>query len=86
MKRLRGDLKSWLAAKSAVIEGWMAERRMAPVEPKHLFFAIWAATQTYADLDIQIAALLGRRKLKRGDYRAGADLVTRMVLGVSGLV
>ena len=38
-------------AKCAVIEGWIAAGRMAPVEPKHLFFIIWAATQTYADFD-----------------------------------
>jgi TetR/AcrR family transcriptional regulator len=84
-RRLSEDLKDWIEAKSAVLEVWIAEGRMAAVEPKHLFFAIWAATQTYADFDVQIAALLGRPRLRPADFRAARILVTRMVLGTCGL-
>jgi TetR/AcrR family transcriptional regulator len=83
--RLHGDLKTWLEAKCRVIEGWAAAGKMAPVDAKHLFFVIWAATQTYADFDVQAAALLGRRKLRQTDYRAGKALVTLMVLSACGL-
>jgi len=55
------------------------------VDAKHLFFIIWAATQTYADFDVQAAALLGRRKLRPADYRAARALVTLMVLSACGL-
>jgi TetR/AcrR family transcriptional regulator len=83
--RLEGDLKAWLEAKSAVLEGWSAAGRMAKVEPKHLFFIIWAATQTYADFDVQVAALLGRRRLKTRDFDAASALLRRMVLSACGL-
>jgi len=83
--RLRGDLKTWLEAKCRVIEGWSAAGKMARVDAKHLFFIIWAATQTYADFDVQAAALLGRRKLRPADYRAARALVTLMVLSACGL-
>ena len=83
--RLRGDLKVWLESKCRVIEGWIAAGKIAPVDAKHLFFVIWAATQTYADFDVQAAALLGRRKLQPADYRAANSLVTRMVLSACGL-
>jgi len=84
-RRLSGDLKAWLEAKCAVIEGWIAAGRMAPVEPKHLFFIIWAATQTYADFDVQVAVLLDRRRLKSRDFEAASALLRRTVLSTCGL-
>ena len=33
--------------------------RLAPVEPRHLIFSIWALTQHYADFDVQVRAVLG---------------------------
>ena len=83
--RLAGDLRRWLDSKCAVLQGWIAAGRMAPLDPRHLFFVIWAATQTYADFDAQIAALQGRKCLNAGDFRAAGDLVTRMVLKICGL-
>ena len=35
------------------------EGRLAPVEPRHLIFSIWALTQHYADFDVQVRAVLG---------------------------
>ena len=32
-ERLSGDLKTWLDGKCAVIEGWIAAGKMAPVDP-----------------------------------------------------
>jgi len=84
-RRLSGDLKAWLEAKCAVIEGWVAAGRMAPVEPKHLFFIIWAATQTYADFEVQVAVLLDRRRLKSRDFETASALLRRMVLSTCGL-
>ena len=61
---LRGTLvrtlRPLVRRKAAVIDRWIAEGRMAPVDSTHLFFTIWAATQTYADFEVQIRAVLGR--------------------------
>ena len=84
-RRLKGDLKRWVEEKSAVIEGWIAAGRMAKVEPKHLFFIIWAASQTYADFDVQVAVLLDRRRLKPGDFETAGALLRQMVLSTCGL-
>ena len=83
--RLAGDLRRWLDGKCAVLEGWIAAGRMAPLDPRHLFFVIWAATQTYADFDVQIAALQGRKRLNPRDFEIARELVTRMVLKLCGL-
>ena len=74
------DLRRKVAEKSAVIEGWIARGGIAPVEPRHLFFTIWAMTQTYADFDTQMAAVLGIDKLGAADYATGTETVTRLVL------
>lgn len=56
---LSGELKPLVDAKAATIRKWCAEGRLAPVDPHHLIFAIWATTQHYADFDAQIRAILG---------------------------
>jgi TetR/AcrR family transcriptional regulator len=82
---LRRQLRQWVAAKARVIEGWVASGRMQPVEARHLFFVIWAATQTYADFDCQVMAVLGRDRLAERDWQAATALITRLVLGGCGI-
>lgn len=43
--------------KVRVIQGWIDEGRIAPVDPRHLLTSIWATTQHYADFDAQIQAM-----------------------------
>ena len=56
---LRGPLKALVDEKAAVIAGWIAAGRLAPVDPRHLIMMIWAVTQHYADFDVQVRAVLG---------------------------
>ena len=42
-----------------MIRAWAERGRIAPVDPHHLIFSIWAATQHYADFDAQVRAVLG---------------------------
>jgi len=81
---LRGDMRALVEAKAAVIEGWIASGLMAPVEPRHLFFVLWAITQTYADFDVQMQAVLGRR-LSAADFEAGTKLIEQLVLSGCGM-
>jgi TetR/AcrR family transcriptional regulator len=72
--------------KAEVIDGWVAAGRLAPVDPAHLFFTIWAATQTYADFDVQVRAVLGRRRLSARDHHRAADHVVQLLLRGCGLL
>lgn len=47
----------------ACIQRWIDQRQMAQVDPHHLLFSIWAATQTYADFDWQISTVTGKASL-----------------------
>ena len=52
-------LKALVDEKAAVIAGWAEAGRIAPVDPHHLIFSVWALTQHYADFDVQVRAVLG---------------------------
>ena len=64
----------------ACIQGWIDKGLMAAVDPHHLMFSIWAATQTYADFDWQISTVTGKTELDDADYEAAAETITRMVI------
>ena len=55
---LEGELRGMVDRLSTVIEGWIAEGRLAPVDPRHLMFSVWSLTQHYADFDVQVRAVL----------------------------
>jgi TetR/AcrR family transcriptional regulator len=82
---LRHELRRWVDGKTKVIDGWVAAGKLAPIETRHLFFVIWAATQTYADFDVQVAAVLGRARIGPRDYRDATQLITRLILRGVGL-
>lgn len=52
-------LKALVDEKAGVIRAWSEAGRLAPVDPHHLIFAIWALTQHYADFEVQVCAVLG---------------------------
>ena len=58
---------------------------MAPVDTTHLFFTIWAATQTYADFDVQVCAVLGRKNLTAKDHARATEHVVSLLLRGCGL-
>jgi TetR/AcrR family transcriptional regulator len=83
---LKTDLKELVDNKAAVLNIWIKQGRIKPVDPVHLFFLIWAATQTYADFDVQIAAVLGKPALEVADFEAAEKTVIQMVLSTCGLL
>jgi len=83
---IRTELRASVRRKAAVIDGWIAEGRMAAVDSTHLFFTIWAATQTYADFDVQVRGVLGREVLGARDHRRATEHVVTLILRGCGLL
>lgn len=79
------ELRPLVVEKSAVIQGWIDAGRMAPVDATHLFFTIWAATQTYADFDVQVCAVLGRKALTKKDHVRATEHVVSLLMRGCGL-
>ena len=82
---LATELRDLVSTKAAVIQGWISQGRMAPVNPVHLFFTIWAATQTYADFDVQVCAVLDRTELSAQDHATATEHVVGLILRGCGL-
>jgi len=74
------QLNAQAAHNIACIQSWIDQGLMAKVDPHHLLFSIWAATQTYADFDWQISTVTGKASLDDADYEAAADTIIRMVI------
>jgi TetR/AcrR family transcriptional regulator len=83
---LRTDLKDLVDEKASVLQIWINQGRIKPIDPIHLFFLIWASTQTYADFDLQIAAVLGKPAVEDSDFDAAEKTITQMVLSTCGLL
>jgi TetR/AcrR family transcriptional regulator len=79
-KFLKGPLKDLVDEKAAVIAAWSARGLIAPVDPHHLIFAIWAMSQHYADFEVQTRAIMGPAR----DPLQGAErsLLTLLVEGL----
>lgn len=58
---LATNLRALVDRKAEVIAGWIEAGKIAPVDPHHLIFSIWALTQHYADFDTQVRMVLNRQ-------------------------
>ena len=84
MPLLEGELKSLVDEKAEIIKGWMRAGRIAPTDPRHLIFSIWATTQHYADFDVQVRAVLGPDRGSEGRFEDAARFLEQLFL--NGLV
>lgn len=82
---LAGDLRRLVDEKAAVIDGWVEAGRIAPLDARQFLFLIWAVTQHYADFDVQVRTVMGRRALTRQDFNHITTEVLRLVLRAAGL-
>ena len=77
---LETDLKSWVDRQANVFEKWQSRGEMVSISPQHVFFMIWAVTQTYADFNTQITAVLGVKEMGAVDHSSAIETVTEVIL------
>lgn len=64
---LVSGLKPLFEEKCALIQRWMDAGKLAPMDPGHLVFSIWAITQHYADFDAQVQVLMPAEQIATAD-------------------
>ncbi len=79
-EELTGSVKALVDEKSAIIAGWIASGKLAAVDPHHLIFMIWAATQHYADFSAQVEAVTGKTLQDEEFFQRTAENVQRMII------
>ncbi|MHA1524005.1 MAG: TetR family transcriptional regulator C-terminal domain-containing protein [Alphaproteobacteria bacterium] len=75
---LEGPLRELVDEKAAVLQHWIDTGRLAPIDPHHLIFMIWSTTQTYADFDTQMRAILGDKTADQKHFTTAADTLARV--------
>lgn len=78
---LVNDLRPLVEEKCAILRTWIERGQLTDVEPIHLLFLIWAATQHYADFRTQIDTLCDSSEATLFD---GAEKTLKAVL--AGLI
>lgn len=76
---LETQVKSVVDRGTATIQRWVEAGKLHPVNPHHLIFMIWGATQHYSDFMPQIRAVTGA-KYKKADFEAARDSICEIIL------
>jgi TetR/AcrR family transcriptional regulator len=74
-------LTEWVRSREAVVRKWIAAGRVRPLEPKFLFYMIWATTQHYANAAHEVSTLEGGRPLDEAAFATAKQQVVEMILG-----
>ena len=77
---LQTNLREVVERKAAVIQHWIDEGKLAPIDPYHLIFLIWAATQHYADFAPQVKAVMNVPRMTPGQFRKIEQSLSRIIL------
>lgn len=77
---LETTLRDWTEGRIAVIQRWIDEGKMLPVNPRHLLYMLWATTQHYADFGHQIQTLNSGKPLSDKQWAEAKSSVKEMVL------
>ncbi len=77
---LETTLRDWTTGRAKVIQRWIDAGKMAPVDPLHLLYMLWATTQHYADFGHQIETLNGGAPLSDRQWKAAKDGVKEIIL------
>lgn len=83
---LETTLRDWTAGRIAAIQRWIDEGRMAPADPRHLLYMLWATTQHYADFGHQIETLNGGKPLTDRQWKAATESIRAIILRGIGVV
>ena len=77
---LETTLTEWVASRERVVRRWIAAGKLKPIEPKFLFYMIWATTQQYANSAHEMATLNKGRPLDDKSFERAKSEVTEIIL------
>ena len=81
---LETTLEQWTNGRITVIQSWIDRGLMAPIDPRHLLYMVWATTQHYADFGHQIETLNSSEPLTDAQWQAATDSVKTIILNGIG--
>ena len=85
MTHLRTNMRDWVRGRAGVMQQWIDEGRMAPIDPVQLIFLIWSSTQHYSDFQVQILMVENKAEYEQKDFDHAADFLIEVILRGCGL-
>jgi TetR/AcrR family transcriptional regulator len=82
---LKTEMRTWVRNKASVIEQWGRNGQMKPIDPVHLIFLIWSATQHYADFETQVLTIMNRAEYEREMIDDISNFLSEIILTGCGL-
>ena len=82
---LDDEFKQWVKRKTRVIEAWIMQGKIKPVNPLHLLFLIWSATQHYADFETQILTIMNRGEYEEEDVEHISEFLCTIIIRGCGI-
>lgn len=82
---LHEKVRRLVEQKGQVVKSWIADEKMDPIDPAHLFFMLWALTQTYAECEAQITVVLNKDALDEDDFQTANTVISRVLLKGLGI-
>jgi TetR/AcrR family transcriptional regulator len=77
-------LAQWVEQRSRIVKRWIVEGKLRAVEPKYLFYMIWATTQQYANAAHEMASLENGRTLTDEQFEsAKKQVIDTIIAGVA---
>lgn len=82
---IRKSSRPWFRQKCELLQAWMDAGKMDKVDPNHLFFTIWSATQYYADFQTEALMLLNKHEYEESDIKDITQSIAQLILKGVGL-
>ena len=77
-------LTEWVTSRERVVRRWIAAGKLKPIEPRFLFYMIWATTQQYANAAHEMATLNGGGPLDAKAFERAKAETIEIILARSG--
>ena len=74
-------LTDWVASREKAVRRWIMAGKLRPIEPKVLFYMIWATTQQYANAAHEMTTLNGGAPLDDAAFEKAKRQVIETILG-----
>ena len=78
--------RQWVRKKAKLFQQWIDNGEMVNVDPVHLIFLIWSATQHYADFETQILTIMNQADFEEDDVEKVIAFLSDIILRGCGLI
>ena len=76
---LETQLTEWSDGRIEMIQKWIDDKKIRPINPRWLLYMIWATTQHYADFAHQVETLNAAEPLSKEQWEDATETVFQII-------